>query len=259
MREHPARAALAEARRRDTERGPPAADDLPRRSDGEGHVLARGHDGDGRAHPRPDLGGGGHRAGRRPARLERRSRGGGGRMREVASGIHGRDERGQRRRRPAHPDARRGRGGRAAAPGRARGGRRGRGGTRRCRRRRGAGRECDGNGRRHHERTTGRPNAGPATARRRARPTGVCRAGGWVHVVVGAVARRSRAHGRRPPRAAREAVRAGAPAQRPGIRTLSRGGMPKGPGTSCPRPLRSVERSALRPGQRSVPDSPASG
>ena len=115
MREHPARAAVAEARRRDAQGGPPAADDLPRRSDGEGDVLARGHDGDGRAHPRPDALAAavtGPVAGLRA--LSAAAAVGEDVCVRSPPAYSRRDERGQRRRRPAHPDARGGRGGRPA-------------------------------------------------------------------------------------------------------------------------------------------------
>ena len=158
---------------------PPAADDLPRRSDGQGHVVAGGDDGDGRAHPRPHLRRGVDRTRRGLARRERLRRGGGGRMREVASGIQGGDERGERRRRPADVDTRgRGAGSRRASLGR--------GGGRPTTRR-----DCSG----RRSSTRRAPGLRPSPPTRRAprrtvstrRTTDDGRAHGRVHGVGGAV------------------------------------------------------------------------
>ncbi len=105
-REHPPGAAVTEAGGVHAERGPPAADDLPGRSDGEGDVAAGGDDRDGRALPRACRRRGRHRAGAAAARALRAAAAlGGGRPAEVAPGIQPRHEGREGCRRPGDGDA----------------------------------------------------------------------------------------------------------------------------------------------------------
>ena len=105
-REHPPGAAVTEAGGVHAERGPPAADDLPRRSDGEGDVVAGGDDRDGRALPRARRRRGRHRPRCRGSSCrEGGSSARGGRPAEVAPGIQPRHEGREGGRRPGDGDA----------------------------------------------------------------------------------------------------------------------------------------------------------
>ena len=241
-RQDPARSA-SQARLRDAERGPPAADDLPGRSDGERDVVAGRDDGDGGAHPRPDLRRRRDGTGGPLAWLERRSRRGGGRMREVAARVHRADERGEGCRRPGDLDP----GGR----GRTARGRRARGRARNALRRR-AVRRGGWGGRARTEGDRGHRSEAP-----RARCERPARARRTAYV-VGARAAGGSGHGSHRPTVDDPFTRGGSRPDEDDDPLSGRDrGRRRGRGPMVPDPFgRSVR---LRACQRSVPVSPASG